>query len=142
MRAIFPAFSLAAILAAGLGLAACGGSSTSTVHGQVMPNGPSSALGLGGDQQLYTECVNDTPKPGTQITVTDPSGKVIGNATLGLWSHAKVSAGGLTLFTCVEPFMMTSVPSESRYGFQITGISGTTWINDITHSVALAVTGG
>ncbi len=137
-RTIFPAISLVAILA----LAACGGSSTSTIHGQVTPNGPSSALGLGGDQQTYTECVNDTPKPGDQITVTDASGKVIGNATLGLWSHAKTSAGGLTLFTCAEPFTMTSVPSESRYGFQISGISGTTWITDITHTVSLAVTGG
>ena len=140
MKIISCAISLAATLA--MGLAACGGSSTSTVHGQVTPTGPSNVLGLGGDEQTYTECVNDTPKPGTQITVTDPSGKVIGNATLGLWSHATTFTGGLTNFTCTEPFTMTSVPSESRYGFQISSIPGTTWINDITHTVSLAVTGG
>ena len=51
------------------------------------PERVSQRFGLGGDVQAYAECSEDDPKPGTQVIVTDPSGKVIGNGSLGLWSH-------------------------------------------------------
>jgi hypothetical protein len=37
---------------------------------------------------------------------------------------------------------MTSVPGESRYGFQVSGVPGTTWINDVSKRVDLVITGG
>jgi hypothetical protein len=135
--------ALAAVPAAAVAvsLAGCGGApATATVHGTVAPNGPSSVLGVGGDEQTYAGCVGDTPKPGTQVTVSSPSGTVIGTAALGLWSRQRVSAGGLTLYTCVMPFTITGVPSEQRYGFAIAGVPGTQWENSITSAVGLAVT--
>ena len=117
MKIYFDALALAA--AGILALAGCGGTSTSTIHGQVAPTGPSATLGLGG------------PKPSTQITVNDPSGKVIGTGTLGTWRTGTTSAGGLTLYTCTMPFTISSVPSEPRYGFSITGVPGTTWVTNV-----------
>ena len=123
----------------GLAMAGCGGGSTSTVNGQVTPSGSASALGLGGDTQAYTECSNDTPTPGTQVTVTDPGGKVIGNASLGLWSHATISQSGLTLYTCNMPFTMKDVPAEPRYGFVINNVPGKIWITNVSSLVSLVV---
>jgi hypothetical protein len=129
MKIYFDALALAA--AGILALAGCGGTSTSTIHGQVAPTGPSATLGLGGDAQTYGECAVDSPKPSTQITVNDPSGKVIGTGTLGTWRTGTTSAGGLTLYTCTMPFTISSVPSEPRYGFSITGVPGTTWVTNV-----------
>ena len=133
---------IAGLAAGALVLAACGGTSTSTIHGQVSPNGSASALGLGGDAQAYSECSEDTPTPGTQVTVTDPSGKVIGTATLGLWSHATISQSGLTLYTCNMPFTMKAVPAEQRYGFEINNVPGKIWVNKVSKLVTLAVGSG
>jgi hypothetical protein len=132
--------ALASVLAgAEIALAACGGSSTATIHGQLNPTGSGSILGVGGDAVGYGACAADTPKPGDQLTVTDASGKVIGNTTLGTWSRATVRVSGLTLNTCQMPFTMTGVPAETRYGFQVANVPGTTWINDISKPVTLSV---
>src|SRR5450759_1182940 len=88
-----------ALAASGIALAACGGSSTATIHGQLNPTGSGSILGVGGDAVGHGACATDTPKPGSQITITDASGKVIGNTTLGTWSRATVQVSGLTLNT-------------------------------------------
>jgi hypothetical protein len=46
----------------------------------------------------------------TQITVTDPSGKVIGTGTLGLRNHDSSSVSGTTIFPCDMPFTIGNVP--------------------------------
>ena len=131
-----------ALGAATLTLAACSSSpSTSTVHGRVTPNGSASTLGLGGDVQAYAECSEDMPAPGGQVTITDPSGKVIGNADLGPWSHRTIRTAGLTLYPCDMSFVIRNVPSEPRYGFKINGVPGTIWFTSLKH-VALSVGSG
>ena len=138
------ATAIMAVLAAGslaVTAAACSSPATSTVHGTVTPNGSASTLGLGGDVQIYAECAEDTPKPGDQVTVTDPSGKVIGNASLGLWSHRTIRTAGLTLYPCGMSFVMKNVPSEPRYGFKINGVPSTIWFTSLKH-VALSVGSG
>lgn len=134
--------SIIGVVALGLAEAACGGASTSTVHGTVSPTGPGSALGMGGDATSFADCSLDSPMPGDQITVTDPSGKVIGNATLGVWSAASVRVQGLTVYPCFMSFTMKQVPSEQRYGFAISGVPGKTWINNAGKTVTLAVNSG
>jgi hypothetical protein len=132
----------AALGAAALALAACSSSpSTSIVHGTVAPNGSASTLGLAGDAQQYSECALDTPKPSSQVTVTDPSGKVIGNAGLSLWSHQTIRTDGLTLYPCDMPFVIKNVPNEPRYGFKINGVPGVIWFTSLKH-VALSVGNG
>ncbi len=64
------------------------------------------------------------PKPGTQVVVTDPSGKVIGTGTLGAWSHEHMKIGGTTVYSCIMPFTISGVSTQSRYGFRINGVPG------------------
>jgi hypothetical protein len=137
LKHLVPA-ALAAITAV-LAVAACGGTSTVTVHGTVTPH--SEVSGMFGGVSSYANCSLDSPAPGTQITVTDPSGKVIGTAALGYWTGQTVAVSGLTLWTCPEPFTMKDVPSEPRYGFHINGAPGTIWETSV-NNVALNVTGG
>jgi hypothetical protein len=94
-----------------------------------------------GYAQTYSECSLGNPAPGTQVTVTSPSGKVIGDAKLGLWKTGTVTVSGLTIYTCLMPFTMSGVTSEPRYGFQISGVPGTIWENSVTGKVALSVSG-
>jgi hypothetical protein len=47
---------------------------------------------------------------------------VIGSTTLGLWSDATLSTSGLTVYSCIMPFMVKDVPAERRYGFQMSGV--------------------
>jgi hypothetical protein len=128
-RSAFVGFVLAvmAMLAAG-----CGGNTPApaniTVHGQVEPGSATLTSGL---EKSYSGCASDRPTPGTQITVVDASGKVIGNSTLGTWSHKAVSSGGLTIYPCWEPFTMTVPSDESRYGIQINGVPGTRWTTNV-----------
>jgi hypothetical protein len=95
-------FVIVSIIAAlGITLAACGGGSALTVHGTVTPSsGASSVFGPGMNATSYAGCSTTRPAPGTQATVTDSSGKVIGNGTLGLWSHHCQGFGGDGLFVC------------------------------------------
>lgn len=128
-----------AAITAGLVITACGGASTVTIHGTVTPHSETSDI-FGG-QNSYANCSLDSPAPGTQVTVTDPSGKVIGTGSLGYWTGASVTASGLKLWTCPEPFTIKGVPSEPRYGFQVNGVPGTIWETSVTN-VTLKITGG
>jgi hypothetical protein len=85
----------------------------------------------------YGECSSDTPSPGVQVVVTDPSGKVIGTGTLGPWSHQTATASGLTMFPCWMPFVMRNVPTEPRYGFSVNGVPGTIWMTKVSQLVTL-----
>jgi hypothetical protein len=132
----------AAVVAAvvAVGLSACGGGSV-TVGGTVQPYAEADSLtGGAGYAQTYSECSVGSPAPGAQVTVTSPSGSVIGTAKLGLWKSGHVTVSGLTIFTCLMPFSMSGVPSEPRYGFQIAGVPGTLWETSVS-DVALSVGG-
>ena len=120
-----------------------GGSSAATITGTVTPSSAaSSVFGSGINATSYAECAVTSPKPGTQVTVTSPSGQVIGTGTLGLWSHSSVTASGLTVYLCDMRFTIKSVPAEQRYGFSVDGESGTIWETNVTKPVSLSIGSG
>lgn len=136
---ILRGIAVALVVAATATLSACG-NSTVTVHGQVEPGGGALAsMGADGLAQTYSGCSDDTPSPGSQVTVTNPSGKVIGSATLGTWSHRTVTADGLTMYPCWMPFTMKNVAAEQRYGFKINNVPGEIWVNNVSKIVTLDV---
>jgi hypothetical protein len=107
-----------AALVAVLALAGCGASTPAnvTVSGnvQVMGAGDCNAGQLPAGVQPGT----------TQLTVTSPSGTVLGSTYLG----QPVSAGSLLgQPLCNLPFRVTSVPSARMYGIKVGGVSGTSW---------------
>lgn len=123
-------------------LAACGSSTPPpvTVHGTVLPSSASSSVfGQGMTATTYEGCAGASPAPGSQVTVTSPSGTVIGTATLGLWNRDTMSAAGNTVYRCDMPFIMKDVPKETRYGFAINGVPGTIWESSVTGTLSLAV---
>lgn len=115
-------FAAAALLAAAL--SSCSGTpATMTVHGivRVVDNEPIDPLP-----------VND----GTQVTVTDPSGKIIGVGHLGN-SDDQGPIGTLTFGYTVK------VPEgESTYGVQVSGLSGTTQFTEGQMKAGPAVCAG
>ena len=125
-------------------VAACGGGSSAvTIHGTVTPSsGVSAVFGAGMNANSYTSCSSASPAPGTQVSVTDPSGKVIGTGTLGLWSHASVKISGTTVYSCDMPFTIKDISAEPRYGFAINNVPGKIWVTDINKEVTLNVGGG
>ncbi len=129
--AVFPVIAAAALAAA------CGGGSSSiAIHGTLTPSlGLSSASGPGVNASTYAGCRSASPVPGTQVTVTDSGGTVIGTATLGLWSPAGIVESGTTVYSCAMPFIIKSVPSEARYGFQVNGVLGTIWETSVSHVI-------
>lgn len=139
-RAITVPIVIASITGA---LAACDGPGVVTVHGTVTPSSASaSVFGPGMTSTSYAGCSAATPTPGTQVTVTDSSGKVLGVGTLGAWSSATASVSGTTIYPCTMPFTITGVTAgEVRYGFAISGVPGTQWETNVKN-VALQVTGG
>jgi hypothetical protein len=121
-----------------------GGGSAVTVNGTVTPSsssGVSLVFGAGINATTYAGCAKASPAPGAQITVTDPSGKVIGTGTLGRWVDTSVTAQGLKVYRCDMPFTISSVPSEQRYGFAISGVPGTMWETSVSGPVHLSVRG-
>jgi hypothetical protein len=86
----------------------------------------------------YATCAASSPEPGTQVTVTDPSGAVIGTGTLGLWNHDSTTVSGTTIYPCDMPFTIKDQPHEARYGFAINGVPGTIWETSV-RSVSLAI---
>src|SRR5580704_9561484 len=102
------AVATAALAAAAALVAGCS-SSTVTVQGQVAPSSSTgSVMGITADS--YATCSLASPSPGTQVTLTDSSGKVIGTGTLGIWSHAHAAVSGVTSYNCDMPFTMKNVP--------------------------------
>ena len=133
--------AVAVIASAGFAATACGAGSV-TIHGSVTPSSSaSSVFGSGMTATSYAQCGTASPAPGDQVTVTDPSGKVIGTGTLGVWSRGSTTVSGTIIYPCDMPFTMGGVPSESRYGFEISGVPGTIWETSISH-VSLAVSSG
>lgn len=122
-----------------------GGAPAATVNGTVTPSSPSgvtAVFGRGINATTYAGCAKASPAPGTQITVIDPSGKVIGTGTLGRWVDTSVTARGLKVYQCDMPFTISNVPSEQRYGFAINGVPGTMWETTVSGPVHLSVNGG
>jgi hypothetical protein len=132
---------LTAVFAAtALGVTACGGTSPPvTIHGQVAPSSTVASVFPGATANSYAACSEANPAPGTQVTVTDPSGKVLGSATLGLWGHQHVTASGITAYQCDMPFAIKNVPHEARYGFAINGVPGKIWVTNVSQGVTLSV---
>jgi hypothetical protein len=65
-------------------------------------------------------------QPGTtQVTVTSPSGTVLGSTYLGQPSSTGQQVLGQPV--CKMSFRVTSVPSSRMYGIKIAGVSGTSW---------------
>lgn len=117
-----------------------GGASTVTIKGTVTPaSAASSVFGSGINATSYAECAVANPKPGTQVTVSSPSGQVIGTSALGIWADSSVTTSGVTIYLCDMPFTIKNVPSEQRYGFSINGVPGTIWETSISGSVNLSV---
>jgi hypothetical protein len=134
-RAIFVLLASASTAAV---LSACGGTSAVTIHGQIEPDGGAASIS-GGLAMTYADCSSDSPAPGSQVTVSDPAGKVIGTATLGHWSHRTATASGLTMYPCMMPFTMRNVVAEQRYGFGINGVPGKIWVSNVSKPVFLQV---
>lgn len=107
-----------------------------TIHGNVAPSSADTMV-LGVTAATYAGCAQAIPRPGSQVMVTDPSGKVIGTGTLGTWSHARTTTAGVTTYTCAMPFTITSVPHEPSYGFQIANVPGTIWVTNVIKPVSL-----
>jgi hypothetical protein len=119
-----------------------GGASAVTVNGTVNPSsGVAVVFGPGINATTYAGCAKASPAPGTQIKVTDPSGKVIGTGTLGRWTDTSVTAQGLKVYPCDMPFTINNVPSEQRYGFAINGVPGMMWETSVSGPVHLSVGG-
>lgn len=121
-----------AVLIAVLALAGCGASSPAnvTVSGNVRVMGAGDC-----DPGQLPAGV----QPGTtQVTVTSPSGTVLGSTYLG----QPVNAGSLLgQPLCNLPFRLTSVPSSRMYGITVAGVSGTSWSHKPT-GVVITVTEG
>lgn len=106
-------------------------SSSKTVHGTFTPT--SESLSLFGGVTDYALCSEANPAPGSQVTVMDSSGKVIGTGVLGPWSHQTVKVASLTLYECTMPFTVSGLPSESEYGFTVNGVPGTLWETNLNN---------
>jgi hypothetical protein len=107
-----------------------------TIHGDVSPSS-ADTLVLGTTSATYAGCAQAIPRPGAQVTVTDPNGKIIGTGTLGAWTHARATTAGVTTYTCAMPFTITRVPHEPSYGFQIANVPGTIWVTSVNKRVSL-----
>lgn len=117
----------AVVLAASL--AACS-TNSATLHGRVTP-----ASALPTHRQAQVECTTLMPSPGTQVTVADPGGKIIGTGDLGTCQVIKVKAG----YRCAEAFTVTGLPAEPRYGLAVSGIVSTLWIIDVHKPITFYV---
>jgi hypothetical protein len=135
--------ALAVTAVSGGALAGCGGPGTMTVNGTVTPNSAAAGVfGPGMNGTSYAGCAVAKPAPGTQVTVTDSAGKVLGTGTLGAWSATTVAVSGTTIYPCTMPFTVTGVTAgEPRYGFAVSGVPGTQWETSLKN-VALEITGG
>ena len=109
------ALALAALLA----LTACGGSGQVTVHGtEDVTVNPAGGVPV---QQAFPDVTN-----GSQVTVVDPSGKVIGTGTLS-YTKADTTAGASLQWAMVYGFTVTVPTGEARYGIQVGHGRGTVW---------------
>ncbi len=131
--------AMAALTAA----AACGSSPPPvTIHGTVTPSGTiSQTFGQGLNADGYGACSETSPAPGTQVTVTSPSGTVIGTGTLGSWNTDSVVIEGTTMYHCDMPFTIKNVPQETRYGLAVSGVPGTIWETSVSGAVSLEAGG-
>jgi hypothetical protein len=126
------ALALAALVAV-LALADCGSSGpfNVTVSGTVVTMGAGSC----NPGQLPAGI-----QPGTtQVTVTSPSGTVLGTTYLGQPSGTGQQVLGQLL--CKLPFRVTSVPTSRMYGIKIAGVSGASWAHKPT-GIIITVTEG
>ncbi len=64
---------------------------------------------------------------GTQVSIVSPSGTVIGTGNLGAPATTTGNVLGCIDEVDVYKFQVTGLPSESRYGVQISGEQGTIW---------------
>jgi hypothetical protein len=141
-RTIIAAAAAPAAVGLLLTTAGCGSSAPPpvTVHGTITPSSSSSSVfGTGMNSTSYTGCAASSPAPGTQVTVSSPSGTVIGTGTLGTWNPDSSAVSGTTIYRCDMPFTIKNVPQEARYGFAINGVPGTIWETSVSGTVSLSV---
>ena len=126
-RTIIAAAAVPAAVGLLLTTAGCGSSAPPpvTIRGTVTPSsGSSSVFGTGMNSTSYAGCTASSPAPATQVTVSSPSGTVIGTGTLGAWNPDNATVSGTTIYRCDMPFTIKNVPQEARYGFAINGVPG------------------
>ena len=135
---VVAAAASAVVVAIVLVVVLSGGSPDVTIRGNVSPGGGA----FGGLAMSYSECSETSPSPGSQVTVSNPGGAVIGSATLGTWSPMTATADGVTMYACDMPFTIKNIPAESRYGFKINNVPGEIWVTSVRQSVTLEVGSG
>jgi hypothetical protein len=79
---------------------------------------------------------------GTQVSVVSPSGTVIGTGNLGAPATTTSNLLGCINEVDVYKFQVTGLPSEPRYGVQISGEQGTIWFTPAQVSHANLSLGG
>lgn len=67
------------------------------------------------------------PGEGAQVTVTSPSGAVIGTGSLGTPSTSTATLAGCSNSVEVYSFKVAGLPGEPRYGVTVASLSGTIW---------------
>jgi len=88
------------------------------------------ALTVTMDSGDYSFCSNGSfnVDQGTQVGVVAPSGTVIGTGSLGGQATTTSDLGlGRIVEIDVYKFQVAGLPSEPRYGVQVSGEQGTTW---------------
>lgn len=123
-----PNLSRRSLLIAAVAIVAIGGG---LIFG--LTSGPGSITAHGTEMVCGNLLQGTTPSDyaditdGTQVVVTDPSGKVIGNGALTSAPPVSASAGGLTLTDYLYNFTVTVPGGEARYGISIGQNRGTVW---------------
>jgi hypothetical protein len=97
----------------------------------------------GGDSAFCDSTSGKDPGSGAQVSVTSPSGDVVGTGELG----ANPETSTQTLIGCAEEvtvykFTVAGLPGEPRYGVLVSGLNGTIWFKPAELSRADISVGG
>jgi len=115
-----------------------------------LSSGPSAAMHgtltvttWAGDSSFCDSPSGKDPGAGAQVSVTSPSGDVVGTGELG--ANPKTSTQ--TLLGCIESvtvykFTVAGLPGEPRYGVLVAGLNGTIWFKPAELSRAAISVGG
>jgi hypothetical protein len=103
-----------------LALAACGSARISAAR-------PVTVSGQMAVQEDCLQASQDYPDitAGTQVVLTNPSGKVLDASALGGGTDAPGGSGGVG--QCNYPFTVRMIPGQPRYGITIGQNRGTVW---------------
>jgi hypothetical protein len=137
-RKRWPWITAGAFAAVGAGIAlALPSGHAATMHGTV------SVTTWAGDSTFCDSPSGKDPGPGAQVTVTAPSGDVIGDGELA----GNPATSTATILGCVEgvtvyKFTVAGLPAEPRYGVRVSGLDGTIWFRPAALASAGITVGG